>query len=266
MVFDVKLKGNAFIVLIHKAFFENELLKSFQEGNRLTETLLSYLGQFIISEKEFGFGGCLKKVFTDEKEGGYLYYEFDFPNQTINFLEYQKINVLSVAGDDSLKMRQFMMTVHICGHYALEDMRFNKCLFGTNAWEDQMISFNLHDNHNGAGYSIAGKTYKGFNRRYVALDEEKRNELEKYIHKEMKRCCMYFSGQELSYEQIHILDNSWYIQCDSGGRWANSDKGINPEKICEFSSHNIDHRIDQLKLFCAIIAMSTWFRENMPTV
>ena len=266
MILDIKLKSNTFIVTFHKKFFENEILKSFEKGNKLTEGLLSYLGVFVNSEKEFGFGGCLKKFHTDEQEDGYFYYEFPFPKQSVNFLDFQKIEVMSVNGDERLEMRRFMLTVHVCGYYVAESMYFEEknVLQTKMMWEDQKITFNLHDNHSGAGYSIAGKLYQNFNRKYKSLDEERRKMLETYVHEEMKRCCFYFSGQELTYEQIHIQDNSWYIQCDSGGKWANSDKGINPEKIGEFSSHNIDHRIDQLKLFCAIVAMNTWIAEHTP--
>ena len=210
MILDIKLKSNTFIVTIHKKFFENEILKSFEKGNKLTEGLLSYLGVFVNSEKEFGFGGCLKKFHTDEQEDGYFYYEFPFPKQSVNFLDFQKIEVMSVNGDERLEMRRFMLTVHVCGYYVAESMYFEEknVLQTKMMWEDQKITFNLHDNHSGAGYSIAGKLYQNFNRKYKSLDEERRKMLETYVHEEMKRCCFYFSGQELTYEQIHIQDNS----------------------------------------------------------
>jgi len=232
-------------------FFSNE--------SRLTTEIYSYLGTFSITGDSLGFGGCMKKTGEDEN---YLYFIFDFPKQSNKELSFSKKTVIAVAGDDYMILHRFITSIHLLMYYRLETMRCDKILFDTEFWNDQALSFVMHSSSGSCGYAIGGYMYPWAKKQLASLSKEDLEKLRQYVHEELKRFCLYISGQEAYCEQLNFTNEMWFIQCSMGGRWVSYLKSRDMDKPDEFSSHNIDHSQDQYVLFASIVAMNTFLREK----
>lgn len=246
MILDVTLKNETYFLKINKKFFQNKSVSIFlfQIDNPLMKKY-SYLGFFHIDNLSFGFDGCFQKQKEDDN---YILYRFDFPEM-----------------NNHIAIRRMLLTVYLSTYYIVETMFYNKEFFSEAIWDDQSFSFIVFDgNREINGYCIDGQIYPWFKKKLGSLDDEQLAGLNKYVSSELNRVSKYFFSKELSFSQITICRNSFFVQVNTiNGRWLSWNKNSfitdEPE---EFNSHNIDFCSDQELCFVAIIAMNTWFREN----
>lgn len=244
MILDVTLKDDAYILKIHKKFFNNVStpLALFQTNNSLMQKY-SNLGIFQIYGMSFGFDDCFKKQSEDSE---YAIYKFNFP-----------------ALDNSLAIRKMILTLYISTYYVVEQMYYNKEFFSDSIWKNQSLSFvvfNGGDNH--SGYAFGGQIFPWFKMKLNSLSEENISNLNKYVTSELNRIYNYFNREDISYSQVTIGKESFFIEVNMGGRWISWKKSRDLEKQEDFDSHNIDFSSDQELCFAAIIAINTWLREN----
>lgn len=242
MILDLILDGQAYVLKMHKKFFQNRCfpLSLFQGNNHLADKY-AYLGKFEIEGKTFGFDGCFKKR---SEEGEYFIYRFDFP----------KSNQHSI-------MRRMLVSVLLSTHYVLDSMYEDKEFFDEGIWDDQSLCFFIFEGMQN-GYEIEGTLYPWFKERLYSLSDNNLADLKTYVLSEIKSIYLYFMKKELFYSQVDITKESFFIQVGTGGRWISWKKKHDLDRLEEFDSHNIDFSIDQELCFEAIIAMNTWLRKN----
>jgi hypothetical protein len=245
MILDVTLKNEAYFLKINKKFFQNKStpISLFQTDSPLMKKY-SYLGFFHIDNLSFGFNGCFQK---QEEDNNYILYRFDFP----------EINNL-------IAIRRMLLTIYLSTYYVVETMFYDKEFFSETIWDDQSLSFIVFDgNRKINGYSIGGQIYPWFKKKLSSLDDKQLANLNEYVHFELNRISKYFFSKELSFGQITISKNHFFIQVNIDGRWLSwNENSFITDKPEEFSSHNIDFCSDQELCFAAIIAINTWLREN----
>lgn len=244
MILDLILKENTYFLKIHKNFFQNKSapVTLFKIDSPLMEKY-SYLGEFYIDGATFGFDGCFKK---QGEEGDYTIYAFNFPEK-----------------DKDMDMRKMLLTIYLATYYTVEQMFYEKEFFSEAIWEDQSLSFIIFDGgYQAGGYSIGGQLYPWFKTKLHSLSNENLKVLNDYVSSELKRINNYFFKDELSYSQITISKESFFIQVNMNGRWLSWAKNRDMNKPEQFDSHNIDFHSDQELCFAAIIIMNTWLRAN----
>ena len=244
MILDLILRENTYLLKIHKNFFQNKStpVTLFEIDSPLMEKY-SYLGKFYISGITFGLGGCFK---LQGEENDYRIYMFDFQEK-----------------DNNLARRKMLLTIYLATYYVVEQMYYEKEFFSEMVWDDQALSFVIFNGgHSMNGYSIGGQIYPWFKKRLYSLSDENLAMLNSYVIFEIKRVHNYLFGTELSYSQVTISRESFFIQVNMGGRWLSWKLSRDLNKSEEFDSHNIDFHSDQELCFAAIIAMNTWLREN----
>lgn len=243
MILDATFKQDAYLLKIHKNFFNNVSapLSFFQEDSPLMNKY-SYLGLFHNDDQSFGFGGCF---WQEAREEDYLIYKFNFPKLIT-----------------ALAMRQALLSMHLATYYVVEQMFYNKEFFSESLWDDQSLSFVIFDGKNGSGHAIGGQLYPWFKKELASLNEQELLDLNEYVRSELNRINNYFFKEDLYYSQITIELESFFIQVNMGGRWLDWKKSRNENKPEEFSSHNIDFSYDQILCFTAIVALNTWLRER----
>lgn len=244
MILDITLKGNTYLLKIHKKFFQNKStpLVLFQANNPLTQKY-SYLGLFHIDGEGFGFDACFK---NRKEESEYFVYTFTFLDSV-----------------DRIAVRKMLLTLYLATYYVVEQMFYSKEYFSDTIWEDQALSFVIFNGGESRdGYPIGGQLYPWFKKRLYSLSDEELVNLNNYVTSELKRIYNYFFKKELFYIQITINRESFFIQVNMGGRWVAWTRKSYADKPEEFDSHNIDFCSDQELCFAAIIAMNTWLREN----
>ncbi|HEY5589130.1 MAG TPA: hypothetical protein VIK86_09275 [Candidatus Paceibacterota bacterium] len=245
MILDVILKDDAYILKIHKKFFNNVStpLALFQTNNPLMQKY-SYLGIFQIDGPTFGFDGCFKK---QSEDGEYVIYKFDF----------------LTLDNNSLVIRKMIQTLYISTYYVVEQMYYNKEFFSDSIWKNQSLSFVVFNGgENRSGYAFGGQIFPWFKIKLNSLSEENILNLNKYVTSELNRIYNYFNREDIPYSQVTIEKESFFIQVNMGGRWISWKKSRDLEKQEDFNSHNIDFRSDQELCFAAIVAINTWLREN----
>lgn len=245
MILDVTLKDDAYILKIHKKFFNNVStpLALFQTNNSLMQKY-SHLGIFQIDGMAFGFDGCFKK--QPEEDSEYEIYKFDFP--TI---------------DSGLAMRKMISTLYLSTYYVVEQMYYNKEFFADSIWDNQSLTFMVFNGGDfRSGYAFGGQVYPWFKMKLNSLSEENISNLNKYVTYELNRIYVYFNREDISYSQVTIGKESFFIEVNMGGRWISWKKSRDLEKQEDFDSHNIDFSSDQELCFAAIIAINTWLRKN----
>ncbi|MFA5886654.1 MAG: hypothetical protein WC863_02630 [Patescibacteria group bacterium] len=244
MILDLILKENTYFLKIHKNFFQNKSapVALFKIDSPLMEKY-SYLGEFHIGGAMFGFGGCFK---IQGEENDYIIYKFNFPEK-----------------DNDIAMRKMLLTVYLATYYVVEQMFYEKEFFSEAVWDDQALSFVIFDGgYQMGGYSIGGQLYPWFKKRLYSLSDEDLVTLNSYVISELKRVYNYFFKEELSYDQITISRESFFIQVNMSGRWLSWTKNRDADKSERFDLHNIDFHSDQELCFAAIIGINTWLREN----
>ena len=244
MILDLILKQNSYFLKINKKLLENKStpLSLFQADVPLMQKY-AYLGLFHISPSAFGFDACFK---IQKDEGEYLIYEFKFPKR----------------GDEA-EMRKMLLTIYLSTYYVVEQMFYDKEFLADSIWEDQSLSFVIFDGGSPTnGYSIGGQLYPWFKKKLFSLCEDDLLKLNEYVISELKRIYSYFRQEELSYAQVTIMRESFFVQVNMGGRWISWKLSRSINKPEEFSSHSIDFHSDQELCFAAIVAMNTWLREN----
>ena len=261
MLFDIKLLKNTFCITIHKIYYRGLKENPFDSKSPIMKKY-SYLGDFIVDDLEFGFDGCMKKEKEDEN---YLYFNFNFPQQTSEEKFFSKKTLIGVYKEDHRMMRKFLLSVYLCSQYVLEPMYYDKKFFDTDVWCDQTFSFVIFDGGE-FGHAIGGKVYPWIQNEFAVMKKEDLRNLEKYIHDEMSRCCMYFSGEDLYCEQISITNKTLFIQCGPSGRWLEWNCNGLCDKPINFDSHNIDFSSDQELLFFGVIALNTYLQNKKATV
>lgn len=245
MILDLVLEENIYWLKIHKNFFQNKSVpvEVFQADCPLTRKYSYLKATFQIGEPTFGFAGCFQK---QEEEGDYIIYKFNFPD-----------------ADNSMAMRQMLLTIYLATYYVVESMYHHKEFFTETIWDDQAFSFIIFDEAGRrGGYSIGGWLYPWFKRKLAALSSDDLRELNQYVLAELKRVSVYFYKQELHYVQVTIAKESFFVQVDTDGRWMDWKRSRDADRPEEFSSHNIDHFCDQMLCFVAIVAINTWLRKN----
>ena len=212
-----------------------------QAESPLTEKY-SHLGLFHVGGPSFGFDGCFQK---QEEKNDYIIYQFNFSE-----------------ANNRIAIRKMMLTIYLATYYVMDAMLYDKEFFAEKIWDDQALSFIIFDGGKETdGYAIGGQLYPWFKKRLNSLSDQELISLNQHVSSELERVSIYFS-QELSYSQVTISRNSFFIQVNMGGRWLSWKLSRFLDKQEEFSSHNIDFHSDQELCFAVIVAMNTWLREN----
>lgn len=260
MVIDITLEGNVFHVVIHEKILKHQITQSFCIGNRVTQETYSYLPKFELSDTCIGFGGCLKKV---KQEGSFHYFRFDLPKRTER--DFNGSKIIDVNGDNRLVFYCFIDTLHCLMHYPMSVIHYDeeKMSAKNPPWKDQSFSFSMYNS--GQGNPIGGNMYPWAQEKLACLEASGLKALESYIKEEMDRFGEYMNGKAPPYQQINFTRETWFIMCNTGGRWADWERK-NPtiEKLSTFDSHNIDFTTDQWLLFTALVAFNTFLRNKFP--
>lgn len=240
MLLDIIHNEKAYFLKIHQNFFENKSvpLSVFQEESVLMERY-KRLGFFQTTKESLGFNGCLK---LQDETKDYRTYKFDI----------------------SCEMRPFLMTVNLLTDYVLEQIYLNG-EFKDDIWKDQSLSFTiLNGERNRGGYGIGGKIFPWFKGELISLNNDSLINLNLYVKSELTRVCQQIYHKEFSYGHVTIKNDFFFVQVDIDGRWVTytRKKTISLE---EFSSHNIDHSVDQELCFAAVVAINTFLRNNKST-
>ena len=247
MIFDLTLQENAYVLQVHKKFFQNKSfsLSLFQGENDLTKRY-SRLGKFEIEGRSFGFNKCFKKL---REEGDYIIYEFAFPKPS-----------------KSIMTGSFISTIHLLTHYVLTQMYDEQEFFNEGLWDDQSVACDTWDSYSLRGrmhhFSIDGILYPWFKENLYELNDDSLSELNNYVLSELKRVYYHFWNKELFFSQVDITRESFFIHVAMSGRWISWVKKKDLSQSEEFDSHNIDFSSDQELCLVAIIAMNTWLRKN----
>jgi hypothetical protein len=242
MILDLILKQNVYFLKINKHLFENKSFPlSILQSDAPLMQKYSYLGVFEIDGASFGFDGCFKLETEDED---YKIFKFTFPENR-----------------DALPMRKMILTIYLATYYVVEQMFYNKEFFEDTSWDDQSLSFITFDGGE-VGYAIGGQLYPWFKNKLNSSTTDEIAKLNEYVQTELNRISNYLNKENLFCSQITILNNSFFIQINMGGRWISWKQNRDSNKPESFDSHNIDFRSDQEICFAAIIAINTWLREN----
>ncbi len=242
MVLDITLKDETYFLKINKKLFQNTSVKLelLQAENDLTKKYLPY-GVFKLKGKTFGLGGCFKYMSFD---ANYQYYECAFAKPT-----------------DRIARRRMMLTLYLLTYYIVETMYYHKEFFGDNVWDDQSLSFVIFDGEQGS-HDIGGQLYPWFKQKLATLDKGQLKKLENHVQSELNRMHNYLHNKDISYEQITITNDTFFILVNTGGRWINWKAGWSLDQTDDFNSHNINYSFDQDLCFTGIVVMNTWLREN----
>jgi len=244
MILDITLKEKTFILKVNKKLFENKStpITVFQSECPLMVKYSRY-GIFQISGDSLGFDGC----FCNRTEDGeYYIYSADFPELLHNEVS-----------------RKILMTIYLISNYLVEDMFYYKEFASDNVWEDESLAFVIFDGGSLInGYSIGGKIYPWFKKKMLSLNENELDKLNEYARKEINRVHDYYYKKDITWGQVTIQNNSFYIQVNVNGRWLSWKLDDSLNRKDDYSSHNMDFRADQFLCFATLIAINTWLRNN----
>ncbi|MCR4280375.1 MAG: hypothetical protein NUV82_03060 [Candidatus Komeilibacteria bacterium] len=242
MIFDIILKDSSYFLKIHTHFFEN---RSFPTRMWVDSQVVEEvgMGDFHLDGDSFGLDGCFSKT---KQEGDYHLYEVPI-NQ----------------GNGDLRLKKMLQTVHLCTYYCVEGMYYAKEYFDQPVWNDQSLTFNIfRGGQLRNGYSIGGQIYPWLKKKLSQLEAAAVADLRNYIESETQRVYRLQYNRGLPYSQFTIGVSSFFFHVDSDGRWLSWNKNRPMDKPEDFSSHNIDHFVEQYACFIALIALNTWLREH----